>query len=74
DINECVTNAHNCDANAFCNNTQGFYNCTCSPGYTGNGTSCNGSFVYKTSHVLLLAAGGGGGASNGYNGVDETGM
>ncbi|CAH3192561.1 unnamed protein product, partial [Porites evermanni] len=44
DINECVTNVHNCDVNAFCNNTEGSYNCTCSPGYTGNGTSCNGYF------------------------------
>ena len=44
DINECTTNGHNCDANAFCNNTEGSFNCTCSPGYTGNGTSCNGYY------------------------------
>ena len=41
DINECTTNVHECDANAFCNNTEGSYNCTCSSGYTGKGTSCN---------------------------------
>ena len=44
DINECTTNVHECDANAFCNNTEGSYNCTCSSGYTGNGTSCNGYY------------------------------
>ena len=26
-----------CAANAVCNNTEGFYNCTCTPGYTGIG-------------------------------------
>ena len=48
DINECTTNAHNCDANTFCNNTGGSYNCTCSPGYTGNGTSCTGIYIILT--------------------------
>ena len=33
-----------CAASAVCNNTEGFYNCTCTPGYTGNGTSCNGYY------------------------------
>ena len=45
DINECTTNVHNCDANAFCSNSEGSYNCTCSPGYTGNGTSCSGIYI-----------------------------
>ena len=48
DINECKANVHNCDANAFCNNTEGSFNCTCSPGYTGNGTSC----VSKHSRLI----------------------
>ena len=67
DINECSTNAHNCDANAFCSNSEGSYNCTCSPGYNGNGTSCTGKlysffllhaiwFLKKENvrHILLL--------------------
>ena len=42
DINECETGKHHCDSNAFCNNTKGSYNCTCKPGYTGNGVNCTG--------------------------------
>ena len=42
DINECETGKHHCDSNAFCNNTKGCYNCTCKPGYTGNGVNCTG--------------------------------
>ena len=45
DINECTTIAHNCDVNAFCNNTDGSHNCTCSSGYAGNGTSCRGKLL-----------------------------
>ncbi|CAH3191500.1 unnamed protein product, partial [Porites evermanni] len=41
DINECETGKHHCDSNAFCNNTKGFYICTCQPGYTGNGVNCS---------------------------------
>ena len=29
-----------CDANAYCNNTKGGYNCTCHPGYYGDGKNC----------------------------------
>ena len=42
DINECETGKHHCDSNAFYNNTKGSYNCTCKPGYTGNGVNCTG--------------------------------
>ena len=50
DINECSTNAHNCDANAFCSNFAGSYNCTCSPGYNGNGRSCTGKSYHYHYH------------------------
>lgn len=43
DINECVM-GHDCHDNAGCFNTLGSYNCTCIPGFTGNGTYCTGIF------------------------------
>ncbi|XP_066299172.1 uncharacterized protein [Branchiostoma lanceolatum] len=40
DVNECDTNADNCHIYATCSNTDGSFNCSCNPGYQGNGTSC----------------------------------
>ena len=56
DVDECANNTDSCDANSYCNNTVGSYNCTCYPEYTGNGTLCTGNFLYDTSlnHILLL--------------------
>ena len=46
DINECVLDIYNdCDENAECNNTVGGFNCTCEPGYMGNGTMCAGIVI-----------------------------
>ena len=42
DIDECVTNIHDCDENAECFNIFGSYNCTCSNGFTGDGNTCTG--------------------------------
>ena len=42
DIDECKINV--CHHNAFCTNTQGSYNCTCSPGYIADGLKCKGRF------------------------------
>ena len=39
-----------CDANAYCNNTKGGYNCTCHPGYYGDGTNCE---LGKLADVLI---------------------
>ena len=55
DINECVTEEHNCDANhAYCNNTKGSFACLCKPGYTGDGLNCTGNktkmFRYQESN------------------------
>ena len=35
---------------AVCNNTKGTYNCTCNPGYQGDGGQCQGkiSMFFKT--------------------------
>ncbi|DBA95832.1 TPA: hypothetical protein ACH3X1_001379 [Trebouxia sp. C0004] len=44
DINECLRQTMQCAPNAGCINTEGGYNCTCWPGYTGDGeVSCTPS-------------------------------
>ena len=40
DIDECKSEIHDCDVNANCINTLGSYNCSCWPGYKGNGIIC----------------------------------
>ena len=42
DINECNEGSDDCHDNATCTDTDGSYNCTCNPGYSGNGTYCEG--------------------------------
>ena len=37
DVNECQTGSFSCHAQAECVNTDGSYDCSCLPGYTGNG-------------------------------------
>lgn len=39
DIDECA-GANECDANATCANQSGTYQCTCNPGYAGDGRTC----------------------------------
>ena len=43
DVNECVLNLDDCDGQAMCNNTLGSFSCSCNTGWTGNGTSCEGT-------------------------------
>ena len=45
DINECAMNMSKCDENANCSNNDGSYNCTCNPGYEGNGFNCTGNNI-----------------------------
>ena len=64
DIDECITGTHHCSADAVCNNTKGSYNCTCNPGYNGDGRNCQGEIkalrltnsinVYKPSSPTSL--------------------
>jgi alpha-tubulin suppressor-like RCC1 family protein len=38
--NACTTYSDNCDPNALCANTASGFDCTCNPGFYGNGTQC----------------------------------
>ena len=42
DVNECTEGSHGCSADAVCINTKGSYNCSCKPGYSGDGRTCKG--------------------------------
>ena len=43
DVDECQSPETNqCDPNALCTNTEGFYVCRCLKGYTGDGQICTG--------------------------------
>lgn len=47
DIDECQT-SNPCDKNADCLNTNGSYTCACKPGFTGNGSSCVGRWLFQS--------------------------
>ncbi|XP_035695557.1 MAM and LDL-receptor class A domain-containing protein 1-like [Branchiostoma floridae] len=40
DVNECLVDAQACSPHAQCTNTADGYECTCRPGYSGNGHLC----------------------------------
>ena len=43
DVNECVEGTDDCHVNAYCTDTVGSFQCTCSPGYSGDGViTCSG--------------------------------
>ena len=47
DIDECALSGSKCHSNATCNNTDGSFQCTCNNGFSGNGTMCTGTKIYK---------------------------
>ena len=49
DVDECMLNVDDCDDQAMCNNTPGSFSCFCKSGWTGNGTSCEGT---STKHIV----------------------
>lgn len=51
DIDECENGNADCADNSTCTNTPGSYDCVCRPGFSGNGFTCEGSFV-ATVHEI----------------------
>ena len=48
DVDECLNGTNSCHKNAICTNADGSFNCTCNPGFMGNGTYCQGRWnTYK---------------------------
>ena len=48
DIDECTRNESNCDLErGFCTNTEGSFQCTCSEGFSGDGTAGNCAGKYS---------------------------
>ena len=55
DINECKEGLDGCHVNAICNNTEGSYNCTCKPGFIGDGqNSCRGKVVIVIFIIIII--------------------
>ena len=48
-INECVTNLHNCHAKAAGINTDGSFGCICNSGDSDNGVSCTSKKLVEVS-------------------------
>ena len=46
DVDECANNTDICNADANCTNSNGSYSCECNTGYEGNGTTCDGMWLY----------------------------
>ena len=43
DIDECaMASTNDCSANAYCENTLGYFTCTCKSGFAGDGRNCTG--------------------------------
>ena len=50
DIDECsIQGVAECHTEAYCNNTDGSYECTCGVGYAGDGYNCSGKKPYNVS-------------------------
>ena len=55
DLNECNKKTYYCDQSAFCTNTRGSYECTCSQGCVGDGFACYryASKMFFVSHLFF---------------------
>ena len=52
-IDECSSNAHTCDENALCTDTETSYTCACAAGYNGDGFTCTGKCIMITQYVSI---------------------
>ena len=49
DIDECAQDTHNCSRDhATCTNTEGLFNCSCDPGFSGDGHNCAGVIIFHS--------------------------
>lgn len=46
-MDECAASPSPCDQNATCTNTIGSYICKCKTGFTGDGKTCAGNFIFN---------------------------
>ena len=44
DIDECKAQSHDCSPNSMCTNVEGSFQCSCIPGFEGDGKTCIGRF------------------------------
>jgi len=57
DVDECEVNNGGCDQHANCSNTVGGFECTCRPGFTGDGLYCRSklrTYLYLIHDLLFL--------------------
>ena len=56
DEDECQTGSHNCSMliSAQCINTLGAFNCSCLPGYKGDGIHCTGTHDFQLIDLVRL--------------------
>ena len=54
DNDECTLNTDNCDEQATCTNAIGSFSCACNTGYSGNGVSCEGIFLFFLDFFLQI--------------------
>ena len=55
DIDECEADIYACGSDAICNNTHGSFNCTCKPGYKGDGKNCTGNFLFTVWSARMVS-------------------
>lgn len=46
--------SNECSGNATCANTDGSYNCTCKPGFNGDGFDCDGIIIFSFTLIRTV--------------------